>query len=55
MAGAAVVYKTKFQQTVAMPSTEAEYVAAADTGKYALYMRSLLKYLGEDQQTAVVL
>ena len=55
MSGAAVVYKTKFQQTVAMLSTEAEFVAAADAGEYALYLRSLLKDLGEDQQSAVVL
>ena len=55
MAGAEVVYKTKFQQTVAMLSTEAEFLAAADAGKYALYLRSILKDLGEDQQTAVVL
>ena len=55
MAGAAVVYKTKFQKTVALSSTEAEFVAAADAGKYALYLRSLLKDLGEDQELAVVL
>ena len=50
MAGAAVVYKTKFQQTVAMSSMEAEFVATADVGKYALCLRSLLKDIGEDQQ-----
>ena len=36
-----------------MSSTEAEFVAAVDAGKYAL--RSVLKDLGEDQQTVVVL
>ena len=55
MAGAAVVYKTKFQKTIALSSTEAEFVAAADAGKYALYLRSLLRDLGEAQDSAVVL
>ena len=55
MAGAAVVYKTKFQKTVVLSSTEAEFVAAADAGKYALCLRSLLHDLGEEQDSAVVL
>ena len=55
MASAAVVYKTQIQQTVAMSSTEAEFIAAADAEKYALYLRTLLKDLGEDQQSSLVL
>ena len=46
MAGAAVIYKTKFQQTVSMSSTETEFVAASETGKFALCLLSLLTELG---------
>ena len=46
MAGAPVMYKTKMQQTVALSSTEAEFVAASETGKMILYIRSLLDELG---------
>lgn len=46
LSGAAVVYKTKFQQAVALSSTEAEFVSAADTGKMILYVRSILMDLG---------
>ena len=55
MTGAAVVYKTKFQRTVAMSSTEAEFVAASEAGKYALYLCSLLNDLDEPQQHALIL
>jgi len=47
MAGAPVMYKTKMQLTVALSSTEAEFVAAsAETGKMVLYLRSILDELG---------
>ena len=45
-AGATVLYKTRYQPAVALSSTEAEFVAASDTGKSILYIRSLLKELG---------
>ena len=38
LAGAAVYYKTRLQPTVALSSTEAEFVNMADAGKAALYI-----------------
>ena len=49
--GAAVVYKTKYQKAVALSSTEAEFVSASDTGKAALYVRSILDDLGFQQDS----
>lgn len=46
LSGAAVIYKTNFQTAVALSSTEAEFVSAADTGKMILYVRSILTDLG---------
>jgi len=46
LAGAPIMYKTKMQPTVAMSSTEAEFVAASETGKMVLYIRSILDALG---------
>ena len=46
MAGAPILYKTKMQPTVALSSTEAEFVAASETGKMVLYVRSILDDLG---------
>ena len=46
MAGAPIMYKTKMQQTVALSSTDAEFVAASETGKMILYIRSILDELG---------
>ena len=49
VAGAPVVYKTHYQQAVALSSTEAEFVGALDAGKVALYICSLLYELGFEQ------
>ena len=46
LAGGAVLYRTAFQQVIAHLSTEAEFVAACDAGKYILYLRSLLEEIG---------
>ena len=46
MSGAAFIYKTRYQRAVALSSTEAEFVSAADAGKQVLYLRSLLCDLG---------
>ena len=42
LAEAAIFYKTSYQPTVAFSSTEAEFAAAAESGKAALYLRSIL-------------
>ena len=38
MAGAAVLYKTRFQRIVATRSTKAEFGAASNAGKMVLYL-----------------
>jgi Reverse transcriptase (RNA-dependent DNA polymerase) len=43
---ATILYKTRYQPAIALSSTEAEFVAASDTGKSILYLRSLLNQLG---------
>ncbi len=55
LAGAAIFYKTRYQPTVARSSTEAEFAAAADAGKAALYLRSILQELGVEQQLPTVI
>ena len=49
LSGAAVLYSNKFQKAIALSSTEAEFVSASETGKYALNFRSLLTDLGFTQ------
>ena len=49
LAGAAVIYKTGFQKSIALSSTEAEFIAGSDTGKATLYLRSILHELGLTQ------
>jgi hypothetical protein len=44
-AGRAIGYKSKFQTVIAHSSTEAEFIAASDTGKMILFYRSLLEEL----------
>jgi hypothetical protein len=55
LAGAAIFYKTRYQPTVALSSTEAEFAAAADSGKAALYLRSILQELGVEQLLPTVI
>jgi len=43
LAGAAIAYKTKLQKSIALSSTEAEFVAASEAGKMILYIRSILQ------------
>eukprot|EP00804_Cyclotella_cryptica_P030736 CCRYP_009176-RA/>CCRYP_009176-RA protein AED:0.05 eAED:-0.06 QI:0/-1/0/1/-1/1/1/0/645 len=55
LAGGTIAYKTKMQPTVALSSTEAEFMAACDTGKMILFIRSILWDLGIPQQAATIL
>ena len=55
LAGGTIFYKTKYQDTIAMSSTEAEFTAAAEAGKYILYVRSILDQIGVSQQHATIL
>jgi hypothetical protein len=55
LAGGTVAYKCKFQPTVAGSSTEAEFMAAWDTGKMILFVQSVLWDLGIPQEAATLL
>lgn len=54
-AGGTVGYKTKYQDTIALSSTEAEFTAACDAAKMILFFRSLLDDLGIAQQQSTIL
>ena len=54
LAGGTIAYKTKFQPTVALSSTEAEFMAATDVGRMCLYVRSILWNLDIPQEAATV-
>ena len=54
LAGGKIAYKTKFQPTVALSSTEAEFMAATDVGRMCLYVRSILWDLDIPQEAATV-
>jgi hypothetical protein len=55
MAGGVIAYKSKYQPTIALSSTEAEFTAAAEAGKTTLYLRSILHELGFSQYLPTVL
>lgn len=55
MAGAAVSWSSKLQPTVALSSTEAEYVGIARAGQEVLWMRKLLLEIGELANGAPIL
>ena len=55
LAEGGIVYKTKFQSGVSLSSTEAEFTAAAEAGKMALYLRSILKKLGFPQYIPMII
>jgi len=55
LAGGTIAYKSKFHPTVAGSSTEAEFMAAYDTGKMILFDRSILWDLGIPQEAATLL
>ena len=55
LAGGCIYYKTKFQTTIALSSTEAEFVAATETAKSLIYIRTILKEIGIEQQHASIL
>jgi hypothetical protein len=54
LAGGTVLWKTKYQDTVAQSSTEAEFIAAAEAGKYILYLRTILDQIGLEQEKATI-
>ena len=55
ISNAAVTWQSKRQPTVALSSTEAEYMAACQAAREAVWLRALLKDLGYPQHDATVL
>jgi hypothetical protein len=55
LAGGVIAYKSKYQPTVALSSTEAEFTAAAEAGKITLYLRSILYELGFSQDLPTII
>ncbi len=55
LAGGTIAHKCKFQPTVPGSSTEAEFMAAYDTGKMILFISSVMWDLGIPQEVATIL
>ena len=55
LAGGTVLYKTKYQDIIAQSTSEAEFIAAAEAGKQALYLRSILQDIGLPQEEATTI
>ena len=55
LAGGTILYKTKYQDTIATNTTEAEFTAACDAGKSILYVRSMLDEINMPQEEATPL
>jgi hypothetical protein len=54
LAGGTIAFKTKLQPTVALSSTEVEFMVACDVGRMCLFIRSLLWNLDIPQEAATV-
>jgi hypothetical protein len=55
LAGGVIAYKSKYQPTIALSSTEAEFTAASEAGKTTLYWRSILHEVGFSQYLPTLL
>jgi hypothetical protein len=55
LAGAAIAWKCRVQTTISLSSSEAEYLAASDAGKMALYLRSVMDELNIPQDLATII
>ena len=55
IAAGTVLYKTKYQDTIAQSSTETEFVAASEAGKCILYVYTILEEIGLEQEQATIL
>ena len=55
LASGTIMYKSKFQESIALSSTEAKFIAAAEAGKHILYTRSILEEIGIEQEAATIL
>ena len=55
LGGGVVYYKSNFQKTVSLSTTESEFTAACEAGKAILYVRSILNDIGIPQLHATTL
>jgi hypothetical protein len=55
LAGGVISYKSKYQQTIALSSTKAEFTATAKARKLTLYLSSNLHELGFHQDLATII
>ena len=54
LVGGMIAYKTKFQPTVALSTTEVEFMAACDVGRMSLFVHSILWDLDVPQEAATI-
>jgi len=55
LAGGAVTWGSKRQKTVALSSTEAEYMAATQAAKEAIWLRAMLEQMGYKQEATTAI
>ena len=55
LAGSAILCKFRSQDTIALSSTEVEFIATVEARKYILYLRSILSDIGIPQHDATIL
>ena len=55
LVGGPVAYKSKSQPIITHSSIEAEFMAATDCEKTALYLCSLLEYMGLPQRSVTII
>eukprot|EP00253_Pinus_taeda_P025645 PITA_25645 len=55
LAGGAISWMSKLQETVALSTTEAEYIAASDASKEAIWLKGLIDEIGKTQEKVNVL
>eukprot|EP00253_Pinus_taeda_P006983 PITA_06983 len=55
LAGGAISWMSKLQETIALSTTEAEYIAALDASKEAIWLKGLLDEIGKMQEKVNVL
>eukprot|EP00253_Pinus_taeda_P018476 PITA_18476 len=55
LAGGAISWMSKLQETVALSTTEAEYIAASDSSKEAIWLKGLLDEIGRTREKVDVL
>jgi hypothetical protein len=55
LSGGTILYKTKYQDTIALSTTEAEFNAACEAGKSILYVRSILDEINLPQEQSTTL